>query len=380
MRINLDETSVKLLPDTGCGHLVVRACRLRRSAGGLHRPATRGQTRARLTHIAMICDDADVQRRLPQVLVCGANCMSVVLHTQVCARLPVKLQAWRRDKGWVNVDIMLLLAQALGEAVRPLQDTHQFILLMDVFRAHWSPRVLRALAHQGLWVALIPAKLTWALQPCDTDLFARYKAYLGQRCQELALRAHGEISWLVLCDALTDTVRMVMDATDWSTAFVRSGLCGEQSTVSPRVCDALGVDAPITVAPGLPTLGELQQVFPVGSNIPITALFAAFLPRRAEPAAATRASPAAHDAAPAEMQSAWWGRTRSTSARAHLPDPAAARGVPCPGRPPAAMELLPPPPPTPPFLPHAKRLGRAPRAMRPAPTLAPPPSLPPGGT
>ena len=68
LNINMDETSIRLHPDTGIGYLCKGARRAKRTPKSLVRNLTQGQKRGAFTHVALLCDDIDVQPLLPQFL------------------------------------------------------------------------------------------------------------------------------------------------------------------------------------------------------------------------------------------------------------------------------------------------------------------------
>ena len=69
--INVDETSVRLVPEEGKGHVSNRAYRLLCSGMPLGRNASLAAQRSAITHVTAICDHPEIQNRLPQVvLVC----------------------------------------------------------------------------------------------------------------------------------------------------------------------------------------------------------------------------------------------------------------------------------------------------------------------
>ncbi len=55
------------------------------------------------------------------------------------------------------------------------------MLLSDVVPLHFADEVLEELRLQGLWFLVVPARLTWMLQPLDTHCFAKDKRHL-QNC------------------------------------------------------------------------------------------------------------------------------------------------------------------------------------------------------
>ena len=66
--INVDETSVRLVPEEGKGHVSNRAYRQLCSGMPLGRNASLAAQRSAITHVAAICDQPEIQNRLPQVL------------------------------------------------------------------------------------------------------------------------------------------------------------------------------------------------------------------------------------------------------------------------------------------------------------------------
>jgi hypothetical protein len=55
--------------------------------------------------------------------------------------------------------------------VAPYKATVQPILFLDDVRFHTTAHVLRACATAGIWAVVVPALMTWILQPLDTDAF-----------------------------------------------------------------------------------------------------------------------------------------------------------------------------------------------------------------
>ena len=69
--INVDETSVRLVPDEGPGHVSRRAYRLFLEGVTMGRGASLAARRSTVTHVAAITDTVRFQRMLPQVILVG---------------------------------------------------------------------------------------------------------------------------------------------------------------------------------------------------------------------------------------------------------------------------------------------------------------------
>ena len=143
------------------------------------------------------------QRLVPQVALVGANPVTEARLAKLRSAAPECCRIWRYETGWVTADIMVDYVRLLGRCLKDFQSSHRFILYVDALRAHISTDVLRAASRAGLWVCVIPGKLTWALQPCDTHSFASYKRILGQEVQRRSgMTVAGELSWELVLGAV----------------------------------------------------------------------------------------------------------------------------------------------------------------------------------
>ncbi len=365
--LNLDETNVKLFQERGGGHVTLKAQALKKRPQSLSCNVARGVTRASMTHIAIICDDPGLQKYLPQVILVSQTQVSAAAHSQLQQGLPDNVLVWRRKNAWVNASIMKEFATLLGQRLRAHRLSRRFILSFDAFKAHLSAPVLRAFSNEGFWPLVIPAKLTWALQPCDTHLFAMYKDKLATEYQLRLTDIDGPqaASWTILVHSVVTVIKEVMEANNWRKAFADTGLTKDSRLVSQRVLQKLEFDTrPAPPTDGFPTLRQLQAVFPVRSEIPISELFLALAKRARATDVRVLAHPDPIVSLSPPRAAPWFGRTRSTSALARplLSDTAApAPLAPCPPPPlpsPLAVPASPPQMPMPPFLASAKRLSR----------------------
>ena len=64
--------------------------------------ATTRQLRMHLTHIAIVCDDPDIQPYLPQILLVAGTVLPAGVADAVRGILPGNVEVWRAKSGWVN--------------------------------------------------------------------------------------------------------------------------------------------------------------------------------------------------------------------------------------------------------------------------------------
>ena len=115
---------------------------------------------------------------------------------------------WMDQQIWMK-DILTTLGNALG----PLLAQYLPILLMDALKAHFATDVLRWAAKRHIWVCIVPASMTFLLQPLDTDVFSRYKAFLRRQCAEfLSDQPCGELSAASVILAMNEASRYVLQA------------------------------------------------------------------------------------------------------------------------------------------------------------------------
>ena len=150
VRINFDETGISLFQDSKSGHMVAAARARKRSGQSLTRDVKRGQARTNFTHVAFICDDADTQPLLPQVILVSQKTMSAETAASVMESLPPPCVFLRCKSAWVTEDIMVDIAGEVGKRLAPFRATHAFTLFADSYKAHIGKRALRAFGRAGL--------------------------------------------------------------------------------------------------------------------------------------------------------------------------------------------------------------------------------------
>lgn len=145
LRLNLDETGVRLIQNDRAGYLTHAAVGILRSPRSLRKEASRAACRAMFTLVTVICDDAAIQRVLPQVVLFPARLANAAVRTQIRQSLPPSIEFWVEDKCWMTTEIMIRVLLLLGRALQPFREERQVIFSCDAYKAHMTRRVWQAL-------------------------------------------------------------------------------------------------------------------------------------------------------------------------------------------------------------------------------------------
>ena len=296
LRLNMDETSVALYQGSAKGTVFVS--KKRRRGVPVQRVSRKAQ-RTCLTHVAFICDQTFAQPSLPQVVI--GNCATFLVRdwTQLNAESPVNVHLIRQKSAWNNEGVCRRIIRLLGAALRPFSARFQPILLMDARRVHLHPSIARCCAAEGIWLLIVPAKLTWLLQPCDTHAFQSYKAYLKAAYQRMRVDAAavGEVGIRDFLRALCDAIRFLLQGKRWALAFDRDGFGAPpgQREVASDILKELELDAVPAIGAAPPSEDILRLCFPRNAAVPTAALLRPMAPMR-PPALAAAQLPAARGA------------------------------------------------------------------------------------
>ena len=255
---------------------------------------SRDKTRKTITHIAFICDDPDIQRALPQVLVANEHTFLVRDTAALLGGLAPNVILLRRKSAWNNKKLCAQVIRILRDAPAPFAGELQPILLFDAAPCHIAPCVWSACAAAGIWAVLVPARATWLLQPLDTHAFLAYKVRLQGAYQDARLlTADGEMNLPELVPCVCRAVREVLEARAWARAFDHDGFSAAQTAVSERVSSVLGQAAHLGIPSTRPSLDQVKLCFPKRATIPWAAIWRPFDGAAAKAAAAAKAGAAA---------------------------------------------------------------------------------------
>ena len=280
LRVNMDETSVAAFHGHERGNVIRWQKRGRDAEPEPITWADRKRRRTAFTHAAFICDDTAIQPLLPQLLLANESCLTKRDLDTILEDCPPNVYVKRAKSGWMTSEILLILMKCLVEVLRPYSETHQVFFMLDAARCHLHDSIAQYCARNQIFLIVVPARLTFLLQPCDTHLFARYKVHLKKRYHEVASEAaDGTVDTVSLFRCVFHTIRAVMQGRSWHSAFEADGYSDDVTRVSSYIMRSLQYENPPMIADGMPDEALFMLCYPRNSKPPCTALLRPFRTR-----------------------------------------------------------------------------------------------------
>jgi hypothetical protein len=281
LRVNLDETSIPLVPRPRKGY-VIFGSRRRRWVPAPGPGPSLSLRRSSVSLVAFLCDDPVLQLRLPQVFVSNEHVLTVADVAQLNATCRPNVFVVRRKSSWVNAALLVQIVELLAKCLREALSTHRIVLHMDASRVHLHRSVLKACSRLGLYVLLLPASMTGWVQPLDVSVFSLFKGWVRSELERRRLGAPaGVVSRADIVAVYSEGIHAVMESKSWAAAFEATGLRG-QANLSSRFMFRLGWERPEVTPSTLPLLSDFQAIYPRGADIPFDDLLELVL-RRSRP-------------------------------------------------------------------------------------------------
>lgn len=266
--INIDETSIPLMFAHGKGNIMVLNGRRAWQVAPRMRIAHE-HNRVNFTHLATICNVPAIQPLLPQIIFVGASNLRVGDWNRICETLPNNVYLKRMPSGWNSSNQHKVFLRLLRAILEPFMETYQPILFFDTAPAHMKPEVLAELPTLGIWYVIIPPRMTWLLQPCDTHVFQKFKLYMKTRFQDELLHRPGRLPIEYMIGLLVKAIRHVLQRFVWQLAFDETGLTGNHQLVSKYIKHHLEYDVLEDFSTDCPTMDEIKINWPRGRRVPI---------------------------------------------------------------------------------------------------------------
>lgn len=268
VRLNLDETSVCVFQGGGAGNVFVN----KRRAPVESVPA--GKRRRCMTHVALVCDRADLQPLIPQFLIGNESTLLQKDLPALRALCPPNVRLIRQKSAWNNSKLCAKIIRELKKVLEPYMDVIQPVLVLDAARLHLA-HALAACRATGVWPLIVPPKLTWLMQPLDTWGFSLYKHVMQMAYQRArASSADGDVSMHDFIKCVCEAVRVALQGRRWAYAFDADGFGYQQARLCERITHHLEVAAVADVPATRPSLEQLRLCFPRRTKtIPLKTLF-----------------------------------------------------------------------------------------------------------
>ena len=239
--------------------------------------ATRTMTRQYCTLAAFICNIAAVQPLLPQVIIASKHNITFENWGAIMEHITDPIYFLRENSGWntsaIFCKMVRLLACILNQAMPGSRTTPcgpepsmltqcQIILQVDAAKSHLTQDVLTLLATLSWRLLLVPALLTWMLQPLDVKVFAIFKRALSNRALNEA-GTNAEEHYIVKATRqLALTIQELLHRKSWSNIFIRLGYNGDTPATSKTLLKYLCWEAMPVIPRTRPTLAQIQSIWP----------------------------------------------------------------------------------------------------------------------
>ena len=131
----------------------------------------------RTSLIASICSDPEVQKCLPQIRLPRTKNGQVPSKPTLdnYAAAGTSQITWHGSAGFASGRILLWYLSRVAKAVRAARPGAAILLVWDCCPVHICQNVLAAAKRLRIGVVIVPGRMTWALQPLDTHVFAVLK-------------------------------------------------------------------------------------------------------------------------------------------------------------------------------------------------------------
>jgi hypothetical protein len=244
--VNLDETPMAKQMSARSGYV---CCMNGAVDGDWHARITTRDTRAHATLMAAVCDDALLQKHLPQLLLTKDKTLTRAEKTAL-ANLARPIRWLAGSTGWMTSSILKQIFTIYRREIRVHRPNAEIVMVFDVASQHVTREVFMHLNRLGLHTLLIPAGMTWLLQPLDTHVFSTLKRTLHDRqTRGRALSPLGILpacSWIQIAGA---AIKDVLVDRDWTHSLRGNGLHSQVVPLRPTLAKFFREVVPVLAEP-----------------------------------------------------------------------------------------------------------------------------------
>ena len=133
-----------------------------------------------VSFIGTLCNHADLQPHLPQIIFPKATKKKdseelQSMWTGAMPDAPKPIEVWKQAKGWMTSTLMAAYLGTLKRVIKKRKPGHTIVLVVDPHGAHISAEVLRYAARYFGHIVIIPSQLGWALDLLDSKVYSGFK-------------------------------------------------------------------------------------------------------------------------------------------------------------------------------------------------------------
>lgn len=226
-------------------------------------PYNRGRRRLHMTYACFICNIARLQRKLPQVILMNEKMCTNTEYRRILAATPPNVYVKREKSAWMNETIMCILVRLLHAHLKDVWNDYHVVLMLDAFGGHIHYNVQLQCNRFGIVLIIIPASLTWLLQPCDTHVFCIFKKHLRRMWAGVTNEAEeGFIDVVALLTLVFEVIEDIVNGTDWNYAFKEDGFYTHFAFLSSYIMQKLEYTEKPSINIQIPCLADIQCCFP----------------------------------------------------------------------------------------------------------------------
>ena len=229
---------------------------------------SRKDRRTFFTLLSIVCDDRKIQPILPQLLIVGEKLVTLDELDALQLEMPDNMYIKRRGKGWNTADLFVEYLQLLAAILQPHGASVRFILTLDAVPCHLEKKVLDAIgASLLMWFLLIPAKLTWLLQPLDVYGFSKVKHRLRQGYQLAILDGDQSKPAMLMIRIVLAELSRTLNLQPWRKYFRCIGLWDNRTCVRKFIKKQLAIETVPAILAVAPQLERLKLCWPSNRTV-----------------------------------------------------------------------------------------------------------------
>ena len=203
-------------------------------------------TKTSMSLIGTICNRADLQPHLPQILLPKGkkNSDSGSVASSWGRNMPeppAPVQVWKEFSGWMTGASMKKYLQTLKAAIHSKAPGLTIVLVVDAAPAHMTMDVLRYAARSFGYCVIVPGNLGWLLDILDSKVYGPYKQYLfNEIVKKKVASAGGTMAKPEWARVVYESIDAFFARKTYVEEFPRHGLSTDLSVLRPHIQMRLG--------------------------------------------------------------------------------------------------------------------------------------------